>query len=126
MLYPLLLRTWSPLLLSTLLISTLPHFRPHLPPTAYFLLLLIPIFYALRTFTLALLTERKIDRLGKRAPVLRDFAPWGVGTLVQALWYFSRWRNHEFWWKMFGVAEGKGRRGYTVGSLSGFACFVFL
>lgn len=49
--------------------------------------------------------ELKVDSLGKRAPVKRSLTPFNLGTLFEAVYYFSHHRNHEFWWAMFRQGE---------------------
>jgi hypothetical protein len=64
--------------------------RPAQPFAAYISLAFLTFFYA-RTAILAILAEHKIERLGYRAPRVRDYYPFGLGTLVKALYYFSNW-----------------------------------
>jgi hypothetical protein len=66
------------------------YIRPAQPFAAYISLTFLTFFYA-RTAILAILAERKIERLGHRAPRVRDYYPFGLGTLVKALYYFSNW-----------------------------------
>ncbi|USW56173.1 Putative cytochrome P450 [Septoria linicola] len=61
--------------------------------------------------------ERRIRRLGKRATSVRTHTPFNLGMLFQALWYFSKYRNHEFWWKMF-EKTGDKKYPYTVESIT--------
>lgn len=52
--------------------------------------------------------ERRIRQLGKRATSLRTHTPFNIGVLLQVLWYLSKHRTHEYWWKMFGKRPGGG------------------
>lgn len=69
-------------------------------------------------------TEAKIDGLGKRAPSVRSHAPFGLDVLAQALWYFSHYRNHEFWWQIFGKF-GNPKNPYTVEAITAGQRLVF-
>ena len=89
----------------------------------YALLTVSSLFYA-RAALSAIISERKIDALGSHAPRVRDYWPFGLGTLAQALYYFSNWRNDEFWWKMFGQS-GNPRHPYTVEAITIGARLVF-
>ena len=89
----------------------------------YALLTLSTLFYFRAAIT-AILAERKISALGHRAPRVRDYYPFGLGTLAKALYYFSNWRNHEFWWKMF-HQFGNPKNPYTVEAVTIGARLVF-
>lgn len=61
--------------------------------------------------------ERRIRQLGKRATSLRTHTPFNIGVLLQVLWYLSKHRTHEYWWKMFGQRPGGG--GVNIGGENG-------
>ena len=70
-------------------------------------------FYLTRAIYYAVSREWTLDSLGKRAWRMTDYSPFGIYTLVRALRDFSRYRNHEFWWKNF-LGYGNPRNPYTV------------
>lgn len=45
--------------------------------------------------------ERRLSRLGKHAPAVPSYLPLGLDVIFRALYSFSQWRNHEFWYWMF-------------------------
>ena len=45
-----------------------------------------------------------------------SYVPFGLLSLFRAIWYFSHYRNHEFWWKMF-TEGGNPKKPYTVETL---------
>lgn len=69
--------------------------------------------WLLSTFTYAINEERRLSLLGKHAPLLPSFLPWGVDTIFRALYAFSQWRNHEFWYWMFD-SNGNDFNRFTV------------
>lgn len=87
------------------------------PPLLTYVLLTTSTLFYLRAAILAIAAERQLDRLGYRAPRVRDYAPFGLGTLIKALWYFSNWRNHEFWEKNF-ANYGNPKHPYTVEAIT--------
>jgi hypothetical protein len=97
---------------------------PHAPALLNYALLTLSTLFYLRAAITAILSERKIDTLGYRAPRVRDYYPFGLGTLAKALYYFSNWRNHEFWWQMF-HQFGNPKHPYTVEAVTIGARLVF-
>ncbi|KAK4548901.1 hypothetical protein LTR36_008674 [Oleoguttula mirabilis] len=79
---------------------------------SYGLLAAASLYYA-QLLASAVARENKIDKLGKRAPAERTWSPWNVAVLFQAIWYFTHYRNHEWWWGLF---ERNGHKSlpYTV------------
>lgn len=51
--------------------------------------------------------EHKIDSRGLRAPAIRSYTPFNLGLLVQAIYYFSKHQNQDFWWKIFRTRGNK-------------------
>ncbi|KAM3413724.1 hypothetical protein BST61_g10412 [Cercospora zeina] len=49
--------------------------------------------------------ERRIRKLGSHAVTIRTHTPLNLGMIAQALYYFSKHRNHEFWVKNFKQTE---------------------
>ena len=93
------------------------YISPSTPNIVAYTLLTTSTLFFLRSATLAILAERKLARLGHRAPRVSDWAPFGLGTLAKALYYFSNWRNHEFWWKVF-YENGNPKNPYTVEAIT--------
>ena len=83
---------------------------------AYGLLAFATLLFAQQLYT-AISYEQRLDALGKRSPRVKDYTPFGLGTLARAIWYFSHHRNHEFWWKIFGES-GNPRIPYTVEAIT--------
>ncbi|QIW95010.1 hypothetical protein AMS68_000528 [Peltaster fructicola] len=48
--------------------------------------------------------ELKISALGARAPRMRSFSPSNVGFIAQAIYYFSKHKNDQLWWKNYAKA----------------------
>ncbi|KAK0922239.1 hypothetical protein LTR91_004913 [Friedmanniomyces endolithicus] len=79
-------------------------------------------YYAQNIVT-AVLCERKIDALGGRAPSRRTWTPYNLGMLSDLIWYVSRHRVHEWWWKLFQRPGEESR--YTVESIIMGARMIF-
>jgi len=104
-------------------------------PTALYLILALPLYalrhvanntiayaalgawtaYYAQNIVTAVLCERKIDALGGRAPSRRTWTPYNLGMLSDLIWYVSRHRVHEWWWKLFQRPGEESR--YTVESI---------
>jgi hypothetical protein len=111
-------RFWAQTILYLAFVPTcLYYIRPSTPNIVTYILFITSTLFFLRSATLAILAERKLERLGHRAPRVWDWAPFGLGTLAQALYYFSNWRNHEFWWKVFNE-NGNPKNPYTVEAIT--------
>ncbi|TKA83677.1 hypothetical protein B0A55_00297 [Friedmanniomyces simplex] len=105
-------------------------------PTALYFILALPIYslqyvtnstiayaglvawtaYYIQTIVTAVNYERKIDALGGRAPSRRTWTPYNLGMLFDAIYYFSRHRNHEWWWTLFHKYGNKSLP-YTIESV---------
>lgn len=46
-----------------------------------------------------------------------QYVPFGLLTIGRAIYYFSHYRNHEFWWGMF-LQNGMPQNPYTVESIT--------
>jgi len=57
--------------------------------------------------------ERRLDRLGKRAPLNRSHTPFNVGMILKAVKSFSKNKNMEFWINTFRTM-GNPKLPYTV------------
>lgn len=93
--------------LATFVLYTFRYLSP-LPIIPYALIAAYTVYYA-QQLTTAVSYERKIDTLGSRAPVRRTWTPSNLGLLFEAMYYFSRNRNHEWWWGMFDKCGSKER-----------------
>ncbi|KAK4498135.1 hypothetical protein PRZ48_010791 [Zasmidium cellare] len=82
------------------------------PLTSTLLFALLTIWYLLKLHH-HLTQVLRIASLGKSAPIVRTYTPFNIGFLIQALWYFSKHRNHELWWKLFRTVANP-KRPYTV------------
>ena len=89
------------------------YIRPVAPPALSYALIIASTLYYGKLAGSAIAAERKINLLGTRAPRVKDYAPFGLGTLVRAMYYFTNWRNHEFWWNMFNKLDS-----YTVETIT--------
>ena len=86
------------------------------PQILTYALLIASTFYYGKLAICAIAAERYISAHGSRAPRIPDYYPFGLGTLFRALYYFTNWRNHEFWWKIFST-HGNPKNPYTVESI---------
>ena len=110
-------RIWAPVVCYIALASGIWKAKDIIPSTlAYGLLGVTTVYYAQNIIS-AISVERRLDALGKRAPRVVDYTPFGLGTLFRAIWYFSHYRNHEFWWKIF-LESGNPKNPYTVESIT--------
>ena len=111
-------RVWAQVFIYLSLIPIILLYARYLvtPVLAYALLIAATLYIGQLT-TSAVLAEQDIDARGQRAPRVKDYAPFGMGTLIQALYYFSNWRNHEFWWHVF-LTYGNPKNPYTVESIT--------
>ena len=91
--------------------------HPAVPPTFSYSLLAISTLFFIRSAANGIVAELKIERLGGRAPRVADYAPFGLGTLCRALYYFANWRNHEFWWLTF-QSNGNPKNPFTVEAIT--------
>ena len=107
-------RVWAQTVIYVALLPILVHYiRPVAPQTVTYALLIGSTLVYGALLKSAISAELQIDAWGKRAPRVKDYAPFGLGTLVRALYYFSNHRNHEFWWKIF-TQYGNPKNPYTV------------
>lgn len=95
-------RLWANTLLYTLFLATTLTLIQTPTPSTKIILLLAPTILYLNSLARAILSERKLSRLGHHAPAVGSWAPYGLDTLFWAMYYFSHHRNHEFWYYVFG------------------------
>lgn len=62
------------------------------PILAYGVLALITFLFG-QVVISAISSERQLDSLGKRAPQVRDYSPWGVYFLWKAIRHFMQYKN---------------------------------
>ncbi|KAF2770368.1 putative P450 monooxygenase [Teratosphaeria nubilosa] len=98
-------RVWTPVLLCAGITFTIHAAQHALPPLVQYGLAAVNFVYLAHCLVTAAVSERKIDRLGKRAPTYRTATPWNLGMLWEGVYYALTHRNHEFWWKAFKSAN---------------------
>lgn len=113
MLLSLIDRIWTPTILYLAFAGTTYALR-HLTHTllSYAVFAAASVYYA-QLLSSAVVREHKIDKLGKRAPAERTWTPWNLAVLFRAIWYFTHYRNHEWWWQLF-EKNGNKPRSYTA------------
>ncbi|KAK3724414.1 hypothetical protein LTR37_001038 [Vermiconidia calcicola] len=110
-------RIWAQIVISIAFIFATWSARHAINSTFLYALFAIISLYIAQTVTSAINAERRIGQLGSHAYRIRDYYPFGLGTLAQALYYFSHWRNHEFWWNNFNKNR-KPNNQYTVEAIT--------
>ena len=112
-------RLWAHVMFYSIYVSILfyTNSNPLSREKGFYAALAIPTLLLLGTIITAVSKERHLDRLGKRAPAVRSWAPYGLDTLFWALYYFSHWRNHEFWYFVF-ESNGNKWNPWTVEELT--------
>lgn len=110
-------RTWPTTLIYLAFTSALWYTSTSTPLILLYGLTALSTIYYASCVIFAITTEQHVDRLGKRAPRVKTYTPYGLGTLLSAIWYFAHYRNHEFWWKIF-LKTGNPRNPYTTESIA--------
>lgn len=106
-------RVWTPTVVYGGLAYAIHHFSKPPHNTALYLILGALAIYYLNLLAVAANREIKLDRLGKRAPSRRTWTPWNILLLFQAIYLFSKHRNHEWWWRNF-TETGNKNLPYTL------------
>jgi hypothetical protein len=107
-------RLWAnTLVYLTLIAATTAAFSAPWLRIFYLACLALSTLWYITTITYAYDEERRLQRLGKHAPSVHSYLPWGIDTILRALYAFSQWRNHEFWYWMFACNRNK-ENPYTV------------
>lgn len=88
--------------------------RPYLTPS--YVLPGLLIFYIVYSTACNVVKDRKIRKLGARAPIRKTYFPYGLDMLYQVVSHMLRDENYELWIKMF---DTWGRGGHTVEAGSG-------
>lgn len=88
--------------------------RPYLTPI--FVLPGLFVFYVVYNTTCKVIQNRKIRRLGARAPIRTTYYPYGLDIVYEVVTHMLRDENYELWLKMF---DTWGRGGHTVEAGSG-------
>ncbi|KAK5168735.1 uncharacterized protein LTR77_006044 [Saxophila tyrrhenica] len=94
-------RTWANTIVFFTFIITLSCFSRYISTFIFFGSYATSLYFYLSLTSNAVSEERKLDNLGKRAPSIPSYAPWGLDILFRALYAFTQWRNHEFWYYAF-------------------------
>jgi cytochrome P450 len=88
--------------------------RPYLHP-AYALPALV-IFFVVYKFTNNAVVDRRIRKLGSRAPIRTTYLPYDLDMLYDVMTYMLADKNLEMWWMMF---RKWGKGGHTIEAGSG-------
>lgn len=110
-------RVWTPTVLCAGLIYVLYRLQDVANPILIAGFSAATTVYYLNLLITAATREIQLDRLGKRAPSHRTWTPWNVKMLIQAVYLFSRNRNHEWWWAKF-EKNGNKNLPYTVEAIT--------
>ena len=105
-------RTWAHAIIYLAVSCAIWYARYHIQWYMTWALLALSTFVYFKLLISAIQCERKIERIGKRSPRIRAYAPFGLDILLQAIWYFMHFRNHEFWRKLF-AQHGDRENPYT-------------
>ncbi|KAI6886006.1 hypothetical protein KC334_g15713, partial [Hortaea werneckii] len=110
-------RIWTPTVLYGGIAYAILKFAGDAHPTIPYGVVGVIAIYYLNLFVTAAVREIQLDQLGKRAPSRRTWTPWNVQLLFQALYLFSKNRNHEWWWHNFRTSGNKNLP-YTVETIT--------
>jgi hypothetical protein len=94
-------RIWANTLLYLAILFTIPYANTLIPRTLIYALSAVLTAYFASSVINAIQIERKISSLGQHAPTVGSYAPYGFDTLARAVYAFSQWKNHEFWYWAF-------------------------
>ncbi len=93
-------RTWANALIYFVVIAALPY-ATFLGQNVIYGLSAFATVRFLYTLYKNFRVEATIASLGKHAPTIGSYAPFGLDTLARAVYAFSQWRNHDFWYWAF-------------------------